>query len=290
MIIDQEQRLGGTEYIRTLYGDLLLHTHATDDLYKNQSLDNLWQRSYLLDYSTNALMTPNITDWEEIVEGRLGIFRKNRTMVLSPNSSDHVALIGATKRAYTELRWEQLRLLLGGELGLQVENPQTPITPEESLAYLTKAQEQNLFHLESQPSKPAKFTVADPMAILYEIEKYRILLDGNLFERWKEIQWDPRFSQRIRTLAVDKLGCYLAVADQVTIDAQAQDNPIPASYKPTTLLESVEVYYRNKYGREIPTIGELYKEAHTIFLNLRDPIKNPLTQHLVAQNSLPFLV
>lgn len=91
------------------------------------------------------------------------------------------------------------------------------------------------------------------------------------------------FKKRNLQKTVYKLGCMLAITDQLTYDAAQQGMPIPANYKSKRWGQN----WRWMFGEPMPTIEELYTQAFRVFTTYADP-KDPYVTHLFTLEKLPF--
>jgi hypothetical protein len=276
MSAEHDRRHEGRSFESVLYGDMFIHSRAVETFARRGDLTGN-QRSYLAGYDSNSLNSPNITGWEAVMQGQQAYC----PIIPSPESETHVALITTARAVFEGIHWEQTRFLLGGEEGLRVAEPQAPITEEEFSSYFTHAQEQGLFQLPGQPTYKKFQPDALGIMIAYMHDGF---VPGTLVTRTAEVQWDPRFREKLLAANVLKLGCYLAVSQQAAFENKANGEPISANF---TIDESMS---REFEGRTLPGIAEAYQQAHGIFSTLWQRDQNPIAAHLIPQSTLPYLI
>jgi len=95
-------------------------------------------------------------------------------------------------------------------------------------------------------------------------------------------QIKPDNLENFKQVAVHKLGTMLAITNQILFDAYTSGQPIPASYKPEYQEE-----WKKSFGKDLPTIEELYLEAHKVLTDFASP-DDLLIAHLLPLPNLTY--
>lgn len=285
-----EQRRNFLERIDSAYDlssiGIGIHLHAVDYFANGRDLPN-WAEDSVTSYSSNYLSNPYISDWTE--DAWSGLSGNPRPSALSPYSKKHLQLLTVTREQYDRLERMQMRLVLGGSEALLATDPRAPISKEEYLSLLLKAKERGPL----QQYETSLLLELEPAESAWSLTRsfYRRGVDSpvDLMAYWDSIRLSQDFRQETLQAALRKLGCMMAVTDQITFDAEVSGVPVPASYKPKRHLREWETNWQNMFGQPMPTIGELYQQAHAVLVQQADP-NDPVIAHLFPMDQLPQLV
>ena len=80
----------------------------------------------------------------------------------------------------------------------------------------------------------------------------------------------------------------LGAVDQVTYEAAQQGKPIMRNFRPSPYRNKWEEGWQKVFGEPLPTLEELYQQAHSVFTVTVDK-EDPLVAHLLPLNELPQL-
>jgi len=259
-------------------GGMGVHLHSVRLLAAGQPLTD-WERGSLGQYSCNYLVDPYVGGWRHPnpMWGRRPKFQ-------SPHTKSHLRLLAETDAEYERLQWQIMRLLLGGEEGVVVKHPDKPISGKELPNYLRTAVERGLVVADDKvlsAMKPGSY----PGEILRNLFKAGGDVSDDYATLITDLTYSDRFRSELLTATTHKLGAMLAVTDQITYDASSQGFPIPYSFKP----ERFDDGWRKAFGKPVPSIGELYQEAHSVFTSVANP-RDGLVKHIFRLDRLPQLV
>lgn len=262
-------------------GGMGIHYHAIAALSEGKTLPS-WAVDSLREYSCNFLASPKIATWAGTMDKEFGIRPKS----ITPRTPQHRTLVAETIRRYEELGDSKIRMLLAGEEGLTGREG-TPLTTDELLVELLPAGiEKGIvpmgMHLEVW-STPHSLT-----GLMCDLLNSRVRVEDHFWEAMKATDMDERFMPATRHAAVYKLGCMLGAVDQVTYEAAQQGKPFLKTYHPRTFRSEWEQGWQKVFGEPLPTLEELYKQAHSTFATNVDKA-DPLVTHLVELNELPQL-
>lgn len=119
--------------------------------------------------------------------------------------------------------------------------------------------------------------------------KAGINLSDNFTFLYETILFSPIYRPKLKQAALLKLGCMLAVTDELAYTAEKSGTPIPADYRPP---DENGIWYKNwqaAFGKPMPTIEGLFDEALTVFHSLVDP--NDLTTlHLLTLQTKKYFL
>ena len=192
-----------------------------------------------------------------------------------------------TEGEYDRLQRSQVRLLLGGEEGLSVVNPEASITRYEFNALIYKAKEHGLIAYDAN-GIPEVGIAEDEFSLVINLVKAGVGISSNFYSSAEAVKFSERFRDAIIKNTTHKLGCMLALTDQLTYDAKALGIPISSHYKPSRNIEKWEASWENLFGEPMPTVNGLYRQAHTVFIRYSNP-NDQLVEHLFTLSTLPQL-
>ena len=212
-------------------------------------------------------------------------YKRYNPKLLIPRTDDHIKLLSKTALEYERLKWAQTRLWLGGEEGYQVEDPGKPVSPEETPFYVLEAERQGLIINTVRPIPQVQIQEG-VTGILLSLQPHGFYFSRELLgESYIQAEKDERFKDIVLPAGIHKLGCMLAVTDQLTFEQRIKENPIDSNY--TTSVETEGDLYMALFNEpELPGIHSLYQRAHSLLLSTADP-DDPLLQHLFLMTSLP---
>lgn len=278
-----KETLRGRTQLEGLYLDLLTHTQVITNLTRGVKLDD-WNHDYAETFYCNSLGSLLMGGFESAALGQEPEPWHDPSY-LSPNSASHVKLMQATRAEFESIGWRKMRLLMGGEEGLQVPNPERPITPEEFPGYLASAtgDELELFRLNSAPTNES-LVDSSVTALIVKLAPYG-LQPINLLSRHTKVQEDERFREMVQAASIHKLGCILAAVEQHTFEQAAQGKPIDRAFIPIDISQKTAEGYTSKFGEPLPSIADLYQKSHSLLFSLAD-VNDPLIGYLSTLNHL----
>lgn len=251
--------------------------HAVDHFANRRKLPD-WASDAISYYGSNYLDNPYISD-------RM-IAETSRPAAFSPYSDRHIRLLRATREQYDGLERMQMRLVLGGDLS-QVPDPRAPISEEEYRSLLFTAWNRGSLR-QYEKSLLLELEYADSAWSLVRSFCRKGVADPiKLMTYWNRIRLQD-FREETLQAAIRKLGCMLAVTDQLTFEANALGVAVPATYKPTRHIEEWEANWQEMFDEPMPTIDELYRQAHVVVAGNTDP-QDPLVAYLHPLSTLPQL-
>jgi hypothetical protein len=102
-------------------------------------------------------------------------------------------------------------------------------------------------------------------------------------EEYKNL--DLKNPSKQKQAAIHKLGCMLAVTDQILYDAFSSGQPIPANYRPVS--EKHIENWKKMFGKEMPNIEGLYLDAYKVFKSHAES-SDPVVSHLLKMPNLSY--
>jgi len=268
---------GGVTNLQTLYKDLVAYTRCFVTFTNGGDLDSNTV-SYLNTMACNSIGASTL----EKVRYH---YEKYDPKTLGPNTDNHVELLSATATEYDRLKWAHTRLLLGGETGLQVEDSGKPIRPDETPTYVLGAEQQGIIINQIRPIPQVQIS-EDPIAIVFDLQSHGFYFGREaLVDGYNRVTRDERFRGQVLSAGIHKLGCLLAVTDQLIFEERVKGNPVDPNY--TTWVSAEDVLYMAMFNEsKLPGIHSLYQRAHSLLLSSADP-NDPLLQHLFPIATLP---
>lgn len=268
---------GGATNLETLYKDLVAYTRCFVTFTQGGVLDS------------NTVSYLNTIDCNSIGGSTLGKVRYRHERydpkTLGPNTGHHVELLSETAGEYDRLKWAQTRLLLGGEQGLAVEDPGKPIRLDETSTYVLSAERQGIIINQVRPIPQVEIG-QDWAGILMSLQPHGFYFGREaLVDRHNQVVRDERFRDQVLAAGIHKLGCLLAVTDQLIFEERVKGNPVDPNY--TTWVNGEDVLYMAMFNEpKLPGIHSLYQRTHSLLLASADP-HDPLLQHLFPLTTLP---
>ncbi len=262
-------------------GGIGVHFHAVAALAEGKELPTRDVDS-LRDYSCNFLANPYVATWAGTMDEKFGIKPKS----LTPRTLQHRSLIHETLERYHRLGDRKIRLLLTGEEGITGKDASRLTTNELITELMPAGIERGILpkgmHVEIW-STPHSLT-----GLMADLLNSRVQVGDSFWEGMKKTESDQRFLPATLQAAVYKLGAMLGGIDQVTYEAAQQGKPIARTFRPFPHRNKWEEGWQRSFGEPLPTLEELYSQAHTVFVANTDR-QDPLVAHLVELNELPQL-
>ena len=89
---------------------------------------------------------------------------------------------------------------------------------------------------------------------------------NTLIELFDKVQLSDRFTVVTSQAGIHKLGCMLAITDQLTYDTKISGRPLSARLCPVELDSN----WQEMFGESIPDLGGLYAQAHGVLVTYAD--------------------
>lgn len=265
-------------------GGMGIHLHAVADFTARRELAE-WAGPSLSRPNSNFLGNPYVFGWQEKFPK---YYKEYGPKIKSPNSDAHLKLFEVMEDEYGRLKWVQVRLLLGGEEALSITNPETPITNQEELtSLLVMADKRELLKYNPRTSPQIKVPLSE-FELMVSLIKSGLEISEDLWKQWDVIWSLERFREATLRAAVHKLGCMLALTEQLTYEAKAFGVPVSAEFRPTTLTEKYLANWQKLFGEPMPGIKGLYEQAHTVLVNTTKSEDNDLLGHILPLQELPY--
>lgn len=192
-----------------------------------------------------------------------GVYKNDGPKSFSPYANSHKTLILRTGELYEELENMHIKIMPDEFHSFPVELPKDL----ERFVFPDYDEQKNLFITEYGASEEVITRLMQD-----DIDEYVNRLRRR---KIKERQFGEPFIKLNLKTAVYKLGAMLGLTEQLTYDAYQQGVPIPANYRPERFTEAWE----ETFGEPMPTIEELYAQAHGVFVEYADP-NDPFVVHL----------
>lgn len=287
----QEGRTETRHLLDLTHGGLAIQTMATDAFAKGEE-NSLTEsaRKYLTTAASNHFNSPYVWSWE-LLGKESKIFNDDGPFSLSSiHSPQHVTLLLATRDDYEGLQSAQLRLLLGGEDAIVIDEPYSKISKDEFTHLLTRAASNGL--IKDNPEYFPDIEIPDDGFGLWFNFGAKLLteeLGTNLTDTWERMKLSERFRERTLKAAVHKLGAHLGLVDQLTLDAYGSGDPVTAQFVSTKYgMETIIAEWQERYGEPMPGIDGLYRQAYGVFTRVANR-QDPLVTHLFDLPYLPQL-
>lgn len=279
MIQDKErepsEKTGGRTFLEVVHGGITLHLHATTNLIVGEELSPN-EKDTLRDAGSNAINNPYVWGWLN-----RGFSHKHPPATTSPSSELHILLFRETRLEYDRLQNRQMRIYLAGEEGANVKDPETPISPAESLSYLERAQARGVIKGFSNTTNAQKID-SDIIHLFIALQRQGVQIEETRIGEHSEILFTERFRVGLQTAALHKLGTYIALIEQMGYEGLRTGELIPANYVPLPDPETAPGWEIDKtfYGGRIPALGELYQMAQKVLKTHSSD--DPLIRHLLT--------
>lgn len=263
-------------------GGMGIHLHAVFALATHRPLAE-WGKQSVITYSANYLVNPYVFDWVKgDFSSEVGLY------TTTPRNNAHIRLLRATQDEYARLNRAQLRLVLGGEETIASGNIEAPLTDaNEFKSLLVKANVRGF--IQYDPRVSPDIEIADnAWRLARNLARVGIQESSQLWVMLEEIWFSNRFRSKTLQIAIHKLGCMLAITDQLTFNAKALGIPYSTQYKPARETGVWESNWQKTFSEPMPGLGELYKQAHAVLIRFSDA-GDPVLKHLFHLNSLPQL-
>lgn len=221
------------------------YRHSFLKLAQHQPLDEMDQ-SNIATYDSNYLCDPYVYGWQYPQE----FFAILGPQHISPYTDRHLQLLAHTSHEYHALRWDAARnafSLIGYNAEISPEDLEGDI-----ISYILKISDK------------------------FDVERYDAIFKSSMQQGENEL--------RLQRAARHKLGCMLAVTEQILYDTAAAGIPIGALYKPEG--ERLAKNWQKHFGEDVPTIGELVEQTVSTFRQFADP-EDELTRHLLEADFNP---
>ncbi len=265
--MEDEQR--GRTTLEDVHGGLAIHIPAVVHLIEGTDLSD-WEKDSLRADGGNALSYMYLMD---MVRG----FSVDPS-ALAPNYESHMALFGQTKAEYSRILSQRIRLFLAGEEGLEVDDPTSPISEDESAFYLEKARERGILKPFIGPMPQVKINneLSYDLHLLAKSGIYFATVD-----EYSDLLYLERFRYDLILASIHKLACFLALIDRMAYEGEQNDKSVPADYVPTPGRDGPEFleFETSQYGGRVPTLGELYQLAHDVVFRFAAE-DDPFIEHL----------
>lgn len=275
-----EGKGGGLTNLQVLYKDLIAYTRCFVALIRGEELDSN-AVSYLNTFTCNSIGSSTL----EQVRYR---HKKANSSTLGLNTSNHVKLLAATAAEYERLTWAQTRLMLAGEEGLAVEDPGKSIRPDETPAYVLAAESQGVIINKVRPIPEVQLGIGS-VGVILSLQPLGFYFGREaLVEGDSRVKRDVRFRDQILRAGIHKLGCLLAVTDQLTFEKRIKGHHVDPEYA-TWVGGNEETLYLSMFNEpKLPGIHAVYQKSHSLLLSSADP-NDPLLQHLFPMTALSNL-
>ncbi len=194
----------------------------------------------------------------------------------SPHADAHRALINAMHEIYQQWENATTRLLLAGDTSQVEQDLVKPIEYLELSDLLTAAKERGLidfpFGLDVQNIFQDEGPFHSFMMCFVELYRYGVkIINNNRFDQENQKATSTaRIKPLLQKAALYKLGAMLTVTEQITFDAQAEGCPISGDFQPDDPDDKWHRNWQKLFDQPMPTIRELYKQAHSVFVQFAD--------------------
>lgn len=265
----------GRSLLEVVHGGIALHLRATANLIAGNELSPN-EKDTLRDAGSNAINNPYVWGWLNI-----GFYTEYPPAAISPSSELHAILFRETRLEYDRLQNRQMRIYLAGEEGANVNDPETPISPEESLKYLARAQARGVIEGFSDTTNALKID-SNLIPLFIALLKQGVQIKAGRIDEYLEILFTERFKTDLQRAALHKLGTYIALIEQMGYEGQETGKLIPANYIPLPDPETAPEWEIDKayYGGRIPALGEFYQMAQEVLRTHSSD--DPLIRHLLT--------
>lgn len=227
---------------------------------------NEWQKGAVLNWSSNYTGHPYALGWL----GNSEHVKNNSPKAVTPFTPSYVQLFEETEAEYDRLGRAHIRIALG-DATPETSGVEGPLVdPVEYRELLISAAKKGLILFEP-PTLPEVEVADKPWKVPRSLLRVGIEVPDSLLERFDAVQMSEAFRERTLRVATYKLGCMLALTDQLTWEAQALGQPVAKAYRPSRNITEWSDNWHRVFGRPMPSIDGLYQEAHAVFRANTDP-------------------
>lgn len=266
-------------------GGMGIHLNAVDVFAAGRELTD-WVGNSVRQFDSNYLVSPYVIGW---TGRRDACCKRSGPHATTPRNEDHLRLIVETSAEYDRLDRATLRVVLAGEEATSLGDIEAPLTdPEEFRELLVRATGRGL--IQYDPTSSPEVEIADDeFGLARSLISTGIRYSDHLWTMFATAWFSDMFKMKTLQVAIHKLGCMLALTDQLTFDAQALGVPISRAYKPAEAAGEREKHWQRLFGKPMPGLEGLYQEAHAVLITKSDP-QDPLIAYLYPLRELPQLV
>lgn len=198
-----------------------------------------------------------------------------------PNNPANKKLFQTTRDMYDQLDRKKIRYVFGGEEALSTDDPGRVI-PEEELQTWLQDHSGREDGLVEGGNPQDTHSIETGLSLVGQLHKSGYVEKNDGWTKQWNLARFSKFPEETLQLGVYKLGCGMAIIDQLVQEATNLEQPLRADYIPSDREDAEE-----KYG-ELPTLKQLWQNAHSMLRDLGNP-DDELLQHLFQLEKLEGL-
>lgn len=232
---------GGIGVMSQSLVDLDLNTTISETSYK-----------CLIDAKSNFLTQSYVFGWG-------GSIDDDKPLFLSPLSDKHLELFRQMRQEYARLGRRALRYFFGEEQTVEDfanGDPESPIQKSELKRIVEIARDKGIVKKAPDEVPDLDDYTDDEFDLWKMLDSKGIEIDMDAWDRLYKFKFSKEPKPQLRKAATYKLGCMLALIEQLTFEAKALRNPIPDNFKPYEDLPDLLHVYQEAFGVFTQRVGD----------------------------------